>query len=69
MKTYPLYLNGEFVASEPAWEVLNPATGEVFARISTIDRPRILEHVHDNNSGEAQPCQTSNRETAKSTPI
>ena len=38
MKTYPLYLNGEFVPSEPAWDVINPASGEAFARISTIDR-------------------------------
>jgi len=47
MKTYPLYLNGEFVASEPAWEVLNPASGEAFAKISTIDRPRLAQAIAD----------------------
>jgi succinate-semialdehyde dehydrogenase/glutarate-semialdehyde dehydrogenase len=47
MKTYPLYLNGAFVASEPAWEVVNPATGEAFARISTIDRPRLAQAIGD----------------------
>jgi succinate-semialdehyde dehydrogenase/glutarate-semialdehyde dehydrogenase len=47
MKTYPLYLNGEFVASEPAWDVLNPATGEAFARISTIDRARLAQAIAD----------------------
>ena len=39
MKTYPLYLNGEFVQSEPAWNVINPATGEAFCP-HQHDRPR-----------------------------
>lgn len=47
MKTYPLYLNGEFVASEPAWDVVNPASGEAFARISTIDRARLTQTIAD----------------------
>lgn len=47
MKTYPLYLNGEFVVSEPAWDVVNPATGEPFARISTIDRRRVAQALAD----------------------
>lgn len=47
MKTYPLYLNGEFVQSEPAWDVINPATGEPCARISTIDRGRLAQAVAD----------------------
>ena len=47
MKTYPLYLNGEFVKSEPAWNVVNPATGEPFAKISTIDRPRLAQAIGD----------------------
>ncbi len=47
MKTYPLYLNGEFVTSEPAWDVLNPASGEAFARISTIDRRRVAQALAD----------------------
>lgn len=47
MKTYPLYLNGEFITSEPAWEVLNPATGEAFARISTVDRKRVAQALTD----------------------
>jgi hypothetical protein len=38
MKTYPLYLNGAFVQSEPAWDVINLATEEPFTRISTINR-------------------------------
>jgi succinate-semialdehyde dehydrogenase/glutarate-semialdehyde dehydrogenase len=47
MKTYPLYLNGEFVVNEPAWTVINPATGEAFARISTIDRVRLAGAIAD----------------------
>ena len=30
MRTYPLYLNGAFVQSEPAWDVVNPANEEPF---------------------------------------
>jgi succinate-semialdehyde dehydrogenase/glutarate-semialdehyde dehydrogenase len=47
MKTHPLYLNGEFVVSEPTLEVVNPATGEAFARISTIDSRRVTQAVSD----------------------
>ena len=47
MKTYPLYLNGQFVTSEPAWEIVNPATGKAFARISTITRARLSEAIAD----------------------
>ncbi len=47
MKTYPLYLNGEFVVSEPAWDVVNPATSEAFARISTVDRRRVAQALAD----------------------
>jgi succinate-semialdehyde dehydrogenase / glutarate-semialdehyde dehydrogenase len=47
MKTYPLYLNGEFVVAEPAWDVVNPASGEPFARISTIDRRRVAQALAD----------------------
>jgi len=53
MKTYPLYLNGEFVAGEPAWPVLNPASGEPFARISTIDRARLAQALADAHSAFA----------------
>jgi succinate-semialdehyde dehydrogenase / glutarate-semialdehyde dehydrogenase len=47
MRTYPLYLNGKFVSSASGIPVINPATGEPFARISTIDRPRIREAIGD----------------------
>jgi len=47
MKTYPLYLNGQFVTSDPAWKVINPATGEPFAKISTVDRPKVAQALAD----------------------
>ncbi len=47
MKTYPLYLNGEFVVSEPAIAVVNPATGEPFAKLSTIPRARVAQAIND----------------------
>ena len=47
MQTYPLYLNGQFVPSEPAWDVTNPADGEVFARISTVNRARVAQAIAD----------------------
>ena len=47
MKIYPLYLNGEFVTSDPARDVVNPASGEPFARISTIDRRRVAQALAD----------------------
>jgi succinate-semialdehyde dehydrogenase/glutarate-semialdehyde dehydrogenase len=47
MKTYPLFRNGVFVPSEPAWEVVNPASGEAFARISTIDRVGLAQAIAD----------------------
>jgi succinate-semialdehyde dehydrogenase / glutarate-semialdehyde dehydrogenase len=47
MKTYPLYLNGEWHTSDSAKPVVNPATGEAFARVSLVDRARVAEAVND----------------------
>jgi len=47
MKTYPLYLNGEWVASETTVPVMNPATGEAFARMSTVPRARVAKALED----------------------
>lgn len=38
MKTYPLYLNGQWYTSEVALPVVNPASGEPFARVSIVER-------------------------------
>lgn len=47
MKTHPIYLNGEFVTSEPSLNVVNPATGEPFAKISTVSRARVAQAISD----------------------
>lgn len=47
MKTYPLYLNGEFVVTEKTLTVKNPATGEAFAKMSATDRARVAGAVKD----------------------
>jgi succinate-semialdehyde dehydrogenase/glutarate-semialdehyde dehydrogenase len=47
MNTYPLYLNGELVTTESTITVSNPATGEAFARVSTIDRGRVGQALKD----------------------
>src|SRR5881296_1022514 len=47
MKTYPLYLNNEWVASQTTFPVINPATGEAFANISTVSRDRVGQAVRD----------------------
>ena len=47
MKTYPLYLNGEFVTTSKLLPVKNPATEQVFAQMSAIDRPRLTQAIKD----------------------
>jgi succinate-semialdehyde dehydrogenase/glutarate-semialdehyde dehydrogenase len=54
VKTYPLYLNGEFVQGEPAWDIINPATAQPCARISTIGRPRLAQAIADAHAAFAQ---------------
>jgi succinate-semialdehyde dehydrogenase/glutarate-semialdehyde dehydrogenase len=47
MKTYPLYLNGEFVSTDKILTVTNPANNEAFASIATVDRARVAQAVQD----------------------
>lgn len=47
MKTYPVYLNGEFVSTGPAIAVTDPATGEVFAGIATVTRAQVVQAIAD----------------------
>lgn len=54
MKTYPLYLNGQFVASEPSRLIVNPATGEPFARVCTTDRARLAVAIDDSHRAFGQ---------------
>src|SRR6266567_8842221 len=47
MQNCPLYLNNEWVATEATYQVVNPATGEPFARISTVHRDRVGQAIKD----------------------
>jgi succinate-semialdehyde dehydrogenase/glutarate-semialdehyde dehydrogenase len=47
MKTYPLYLNGDWLVSAPFQQVINPANGEVLAQVSTVDRARVAQSISD----------------------
>jgi succinate-semialdehyde dehydrogenase/glutarate-semialdehyde dehydrogenase len=50
MKHYPLYLNGEFITTDPPTPVVNPATGAAFALVSTIDRARVSQAINDSHA-------------------
>ncbi len=47
MKTQPLYLDGDFFLSETTIAVTNPATLEIIARVSIVDRPRVSQAIRD----------------------
>ncbi len=47
MKTYPLYLNGEWVTSDTTIPVVDPATGETFAEVATVDRDGVRKALED----------------------
>jgi len=47
METKSLYLDGRFVSSSEAVTVINPATGEGFARVATIDAPQVRQALAD----------------------
>jgi succinate-semialdehyde dehydrogenase/glutarate-semialdehyde dehydrogenase len=47
VKTYPLYLNGKWVTTEKTIPVVDPATGEQFAEVSTVDRDGVRQALED----------------------
>ncbi len=47
MKTYPLYLNGDWYVSGPFQQVINPANGATIAQVSTVDRTRVAQAISD----------------------
>jgi succinate-semialdehyde dehydrogenase / glutarate-semialdehyde dehydrogenase len=47
VKTYPLYLNGQFVRTQKTIRVVNPSTTEVFAEFCTVDRPVVAQAIAD----------------------
>jgi len=47
MQTHKLYLAGRWVAPRDPIEVVNPATGEAFAQVATIDRAGMRQALSD----------------------
>ncbi|MDE3100150.1 MAG: NAD-dependent succinate-semialdehyde dehydrogenase [Verrucomicrobiota bacterium] len=47
MKTYPLYLNGQWVKTQKTIRVVNPSTTEVVAEVCTVDRAAVAQAVKD----------------------
>ena len=47
MKRFPLYLNGAWLVSAPFQPVINPATGDALAEVSTVDRSRVAQAIGD----------------------
>ena len=46
-KTYPLYLNGQWVRTEKTIRVVNPSTTEVFAEACAVDRAVVAQAIQD----------------------
>ncbi|SHG69117.1 succinate semialdehyde dehydrogenase [Fodinibius roseus] len=47
MKTYPLFLNNQWVMSDEAIGIINPASSDVFAKMSTVDRKGVAKALDD----------------------
>jgi len=47
MKTYPVYLKGELTITDQSYEVINPANGDVIARMSAVERETVAEAIRD----------------------
>jgi succinate-semialdehyde dehydrogenase/glutarate-semialdehyde dehydrogenase len=47
MKTYPLYLNGQFVSTDTKIRVTNPSTTEAIAEVSAIGRAGVAQAITD----------------------
>lgn len=47
MKSHAVYLNGKFVSTDKKLSVINPATGESFAEVSTVSRAQVSQAIAD----------------------
>lgn len=43
----PLYLNGQWVATDQSLDVTNPSSGEIVAKVSTVDRGVVRQSLQD----------------------
>jgi succinate-semialdehyde dehydrogenase/glutarate-semialdehyde dehydrogenase len=46
-KPYPVYLNGQWVRTQKTIRIVNPASGESFAEVSTVDRAAVGRAISD----------------------
>jgi succinate-semialdehyde dehydrogenase/glutarate-semialdehyde dehydrogenase len=61
MEPHQLYLNGRWVAPGEPLDVTNPASGEVFARVATVDRDGVRQALCDAHTA----CDAWRRLTGK----
>jgi succinate-semialdehyde dehydrogenase / glutarate-semialdehyde dehydrogenase len=61
MKTNPVYLNGKFITTGTSIPVLNPATGEPLARMSTVDRAAVAKALDDAHAAFTSWRQTTGK--------
>src|SRR5205807_8404032 len=54
MKTHGVYLNGAFHIPETSYEVKNPASGEVIARMCSVSRAVVAQAVADAHNAFAR---------------
>jgi succinate-semialdehyde dehydrogenase / glutarate-semialdehyde dehydrogenase len=47
MQTYSLYINGTFTEGTDTLSVVNPATGDSFARVAIVERPMVAQAIAD----------------------
>jgi succinate-semialdehyde dehydrogenase/glutarate-semialdehyde dehydrogenase len=53
MKTYPVYLNGNWVVTGDSSPVVNPARAEVIGRMSVVDRVHVAQAITDAHNASA----------------
>lgn len=47
MKTYPVYLNGEWLVTTDSVDILNPASEDVIGRMSQVERRHVVQALAD----------------------
>jgi succinate-semialdehyde dehydrogenase/glutarate-semialdehyde dehydrogenase len=61
METRPIYLNGSWVDSPTTLDIINPATGKVFAAVATVGAAETQQAIRDAHAA----LQSWRRQTAK----
>jgi len=59
---YKLYLNGQWVASGEPIHIVNPATGEAFARVATVNRAQVRSAIESAHTAFAAWRSTTAKE-------